>query len=147
MSGSRSLVGWAVGAASALGVAKVLASSAMVAARSPPVSPSSSPGSGTTTEGVWMEGLLEGFSGRTGALPSACAQVSGMFEGESISLVILLRTESGTGRVGSGSDRDPAWGTDLASAERSTAPTRPSRPVFQQPEDRTDVGGHRDRTG
>jgi len=29
---------------------------------------------------------------------------------------ILLRAESGTGRVGSGSDQDPAWGTDLASA-------------------------------
>ena len=57
-----------------------------------------------------MEGLLEGFSGGTGALPSACAQVSGMFEGESVCLVILLRTEPGMGRVRSGSDRDPAWG-------------------------------------
>jgi len=61
-------------------------------------------------EGVWMEGLLEGFPGGAGALPSACARVSGMFEGESISLVILLRADSGTGRVGSGSDRDPARG-------------------------------------
>jgi len=78
-----------------------------------------------------MEGLLEGFSGGTGALPSACAWVSGMFEGESVSLVILLRAEPGAGRVGLGSDRDPARGTDLASAGRSTAPTRPSRPVFQ----------------
>jgi len=59
----------------------------------------------------------------------------------------MLRAESGTGRVGSGSDRDPARGTDLASAERSAAPTRPLRPEFQQPEDRTDVGGRRDRTG
>jgi len=131
VSGSQSLVGWAVGAASALGAANVLASSAMAAARSPPVSPGSSPGSGTMTEGVWMEGLLEGFSGGAGALPSACARVSGMFEGESISLVILLRAEPGTGQVGSGSDRDPAQGTDLASAGKSAAPTRPSHPVFQ----------------
>jgi len=57
-----------------------------------------------------MEGLLEGFSGGTGALPSACAWVSGMFEGESVSLVILLRAEPGAGRVGSGLDRDPARG-------------------------------------
>ena len=56
----------------------------------------------------------------------------------------VLRAEPGTGRVGSGSDRDPARGTDLASAGKSAAPTRPSRPVFQQPEDRTDVGGRWD---
>jgi len=61
-------------------------------------------------------------------------------------LHLLLRAEPGTGRVGSGSDRDPARGTDLASAGRSAAPTRPSRPVFQQPEDRMDIGGCRDRT-
>ena len=142
VSGSQSLVGWAIGAASALGAAKVLASSAMAAARLPPVSPGSSPGSGTTTEGVWMEGL----SGGAGALPSACARVSGRFEGESISLVILLHAEPGTGRVRSGSDRDLARRTDLASAGRSAALTRPSCPVFQQPEDCTDVGGHRDHT-
>jgi len=113
VSGSQSLVGWtvgAVGATSALGVAKVLASSVMAATRSPPISLGSSPGSGAAAEGVWMEGLLEGFSGGTGALPSACAQVSGMFEGESVSLVILLRAEPGAGQVGSELDWDPARG-------------------------------------
>ena len=108
--GSRSLAGWAVRAALALGAAKVLASSAMTAARSPPVSPGSSPGSGNAADGVWIEGLLEGFSGGTGALPSACAWVSGMFEGKSVSLVILLCTEPGTDRVGSGLDQDLARG-------------------------------------
>jgi len=57
-----------------------------------------------------MEGLLEGFSGGTGTLPSACARVSGMFEGESVSLVILLHAELGKDWVRSGSDRDPARG-------------------------------------
>ena len=50
--GFSELVGWAVGADSVLGAAKVLASSAMVAARSPPVSLGSSLVSGAAAEGV-----------------------------------------------------------------------------------------------
>jgi len=68
-----------------------------------------------------------------------------MFEGESVSLVILLWAELGAGRVGLESDWDPARGRTWLQRGWSAALTRPSRPVFHWSEDRTDVGGHRGR--
>jgi len=68
---------------------------------------------GSELGGLWAEGLLERFSGGTGALLSAWAQVSGMSKSESISLVILLHAESGAGRgrigVGLGLSMGPDW--------------------------------------
>jgi len=67
--------------------ARILVSSAIVAARSPPTSLGSSTvsGLGSAAEGAWtegstVEGSLEGFSGGTGALPSAWAWVNDMLK-------------------------------------------------------------------
>ena len=83
--GSLSLVREVTGADWVLGSARVLVSSAIAAARSPPISLGSSTVSGSgsaaegaLTEGSMVNGLLEGFSGDAGALPSAWAQVKGM---------------------------------------------------------------------
>ena len=70
---------------SVLRATKVLASNVIAVARSPPVSPGSSMVLGSAAEGVWPGGsavhrLLERFSGGTGVLPSAWAQVSGMLK-------------------------------------------------------------------
>ena len=85
MLGSLSLVGEVSRDDLVLGAARVLVSSMIAATRSPPVSLSSSVvlGLGSAAKGAWtegstVEGSLEGFSGGTGVLPSAWAQVKSM---------------------------------------------------------------------